>query len=140
VASVAGKVTALRFHQTPKMQGPITLKLWRATGSTTGVELASATYTASAGYYGWRNVALASPVAVAPTERYVVTYHTSRPFALEVDHLRTARVSGNLTANANGNPVGYGNGLYKQESTHTFPTVASGGHSYFADVVFQAAT
>jgi hypothetical protein len=82
-------------------------------------------------------VKLATPVAVVPTERYVVTYHTARPFALETMHLRTARVSGNLTANANGDPVGYGNALYKNETGHTFPTTSSNGHSYFADVVFQ---
>ncbi len=137
VVSAPGNVTALRFHQTPKMQGPISLKLWRATGPTTAVELASVTYTAARGYYGWRTVNLATPVAVVPTERYVVTYHTPRPFALEVNHLQNARVSGNLTANANGDPVGYGNGLYKNENGHTFPTTNSNGHSYFADVVFR---
>jgi len=136
--ATAGQISALRFDQTPGMDGPIGLKLWRATGPNTAVEIASASYTAVAGRSGWRNVALAAPVSVFPTERYVVTYHTPHSFAFGWSALQTARTVGDLTANANGAPVGYANALYRQESTHTFPTSGAGGHSYFADVVFTA--
>ena len=135
--SSTGQVIALRFYETPNMNGPISLKLWRATGPDTAVLLAFTSYRAVRGQSGWRSVALATPVNVTSAERYIVTYHTPKYFGLELDGLQADHTSGHLTANANNAPVGYGNALYKQEGTHTFPTTSSAGHSYFADVVFQ---
>ncbi|MDQ3895962.1 MAG: DUF4082 domain-containing protein, partial [Actinomycetota bacterium] len=139
VVAAAGYVAALRFYETPSMAGTITLKLWRATSATTGSELASTSYSAVPGLSGWRNVALRTPVAVAPNEAYVVTYHTPQPFPFAAGYLQTPRVSGDLTAKANNDPIGYRDGLYKEEyGTHTFPANGD-GHSYFADVVFARA-
>lgn len=138
VVGAPGTVVALRFYQTPSMLAPVNLKLWRATGPSTGVQLATATLSITRGASGWRNVALPGPVHVDPSERYVVSYHTPVyfPFAWG-SFTASARVSGHLTANLSGDPAGYGNGLYKEEyGTHTFPT-RSDGHSYFADVVYR---
>ena len=137
--SVAGKVTALRLYETPNMTGTIGLKLWRATGPTTAVELTSTTYDASSPGTGWRNVSLGTSVAVVPTERYAVTYHAPGTSAVGFTWglLTTAKGSGSVKGSANGDPVGYGNGVYQQEAgTHGFPVNSAEGHAYFADVVF----
>jgi hypothetical protein len=137
--SETGAVSALRFSQTPNMTGVVSLKLWQAAGPSSAIELASTSYPVVSGQAGWRNAVLGTPVRVVPSERYVVTYHTENRFAFEWLGLQAPRTVGKLTASASDSPVGYGNALYRQEAgTHTFPNGSSNGHSYFADVVFQA--
>jgi len=137
--SAPGQVRSLRFYETPNMAEAITLKLWRETGPTTGVELASTTYNATSGVAAWRNADLGAVVPVVPGEKYVVSYHVTRRWAFSWAHFITARVSGHLTAPANDLLSGNSNGVYKEEyGTHTFPGGRSDGHSFFANVVYYA--
>ncbi|MCA1569296.1 MAG: DUF4082 domain-containing protein [Chloroflexi bacterium] len=134
--SATGAVSSLRFYETETNDGPVSLKLWQLTSATTANELAAVSFDASGPGSGWRNVELASPVVVSAANQYMVSYHiNSGNFIAAVGYFASARVSGTLTAPANNDPVGYGNGTYQSEIGHTFPA-AGQEHSYFADVVF----
>jgi hypothetical protein len=128
-ASVGGWVTALRYYKGDQHTGAHVGSLWSAAG----VRLASATFGAGTPS-GWQEVALPSPVAIAPNTTYVASYHSADgDYAETVGYFTQAVVSGPLTALANGTDGP--NGLYRYGAS-AFPNQTWQQSNYWVDVVF----
>ena len=75
-ASVAGEVTGVRFYKEPWMNGYLHVgNLWFPTGPSTGILLATATFTNESAY-GWQQVSFSSPVAIAANTVYIASFST----------------------------------------------------------------
>jgi hypothetical protein len=130
-SSVAGYVTAIRFYKGNLDSGTHVGSLW----SSTGALLASAPFggeTAS----GWQEVALPSPVAIAPNTTYVASYHSTPGYYVSsTGYFTSAVVNGPLTALADGTDGP--NGIYKYGAPG-FPAQSYRQSNYWVDVVFTA--
>jgi hypothetical protein len=71
-ASVAGKVTGVRFYKGSANTGTHTATLWTAAGA----QLATGTYTGESST-GWQTLTFASGVQITANTTYVVSYHAS---------------------------------------------------------------
>jgi hypothetical protein len=128
----AGKVSGLRFYKGVGNTGTHIGTLW----SSTGAELAKATFTAESAA-GWQEVTFAQPVNVTAGTEYVASYHAdSGGFAFSLGGFANAGVSrGPL--NAPIGVVGDPNGVYGY-GARAFPTDGT-TTNYWVDVLFTPA-
>lgn len=124
-SQIAGHVTGLRFYKAPGETGTHTGHLWSATGSLLGTVIFSGE-TAS----GWQTATLATPIAIAANTTYVASYNSNTAFGATVGGLKSSVTNGPLATVTDGKDGPY------TTRVGTFPTTASGGNNYFADVVF----
>lgn len=126
-SSVAGDVTAIRFHKGTGNTGTHLGRLW----SSSGTLLASVTFTDETAA-GWQTAELATPYTLTAGETYVVSYlapnghysATGGAFASPV-------TSGPLTAAASGN------GRFRYGAGGGFPTQSWNATNYFVDLVLR---
>lgn len=129
-ASVAGKVTGVRFYKGAGNTGAHTGKLW----SSTGTLLASLTFqneTAS----GWQEALFTTPVNVTANTTYVVSYWApAGRYAADANFFTTQGVTnGPLTALQSG--VDGLNGVFNYTGS-AFPATSYQDTNYYADVLF----
>ena len=128
--SVSGWVTAVRFYKVAGDTGVHTGTLW----SRTGTVLATGTYSGESAS-GWQTLTFATPVAVTAATTYVVSYYTpTGKFRYSSGYFAAAKVSGPLTALANGTDGP--DGVFKYGVGGGSPTGNGNGTNYWADVVF----
>ena len=122
-----GYITGIRFYKGGGNTGTHIGTLW----SSTGAELASATFTGES-TTGWQQVNF-PPVAVAAGTTYVASYHTTTGFySADSGGLSSDVVNGPLTALRDGSDGG--NGVYRY-GARGFPSTG-GSANYWVDVVF----
>jgi methionine-rich copper-binding protein CopC len=134
-SSVAGYVTGVRFYKGTGNTGGHTGSLWAAGGT----RLATATFSGESAS-GWQQVLFSAPVAIAPGQEYVASYHASSGgYAADSGYFTGSGVDrGPLHAPAS--DVTRGNGVYAYGATARFPAGTHQGTNYWVDVVFTTAT
>jgi hypothetical protein len=121
-ATVAGKVTAIRFYKGSTNTGTHTSYLWSATGT----KLATVVYSGETAS-GWQQATLATPVTlVAGTEYRVGVVSPTGRYSVTTNGLATATTSGSLKTPATGGAKVYGSGALSTTSAN----------NYWVDVVF----
>ncbi|WP_157157455.1 DUF4082 domain-containing protein [Diaminobutyricimonas sp. LJ205] len=121
-----GTVTAIRFYKGLGNGGTHVGTIWSAAGS----PLARVTFTGETNA-GWQTAALATPLALTPGERYIVSYYAPQgTYSATPDYFSTARTNGPLSAETAAN----GRFLY---GTGGYPTESWNATNYFVDVLFQ---
>ncbi len=124
-----GSVTGIRFYKAAGNTGTHVGTLWNAAGTA----LARVTFTNESAT-GWQTAALASPVALTPGERYVVSYLAPvGGYSVTTGYFATPRVSGPVVADT------VQNGRYRYGASGGFPTGTWNAASYFVDAVFATA-
>ena len=133
-SDVAGLVTGVRFYKDPTNTGAHTGSLW----SSTGVELATATFTNETPS-GWQDVSFASPVLIAANTTYTASYHTTTGYVFDGGYFQGSAVNNpplhGLQDGADGP-----NGVFVYD-VHGFPTggsLLSPGTNWWVDVKFYA--
>ena len=122
-----GYITAIRFYKGAGNTGVHTGSLWTASGA----KLAGVTFTGETAS-GWQQATLASPVAVAASTTYVVSYYApSGSYSSDNSYFGTARDNSPLHA-----PSGT-NGVYRYGSASGFPSDSYQSSNYWVDVVFE---
>lgn len=134
-ANTSGWITDLRYFRGLADASDTdvrTLNLW----SITGVRLAQATVTSTAGATGWQVAALTTPVAIQANTTYIVSYGTTQNYAFSQSYFTTAHTGPNgvLTALASG--ASGGNGVFAAGSPGSFPTGSFNASNYWVDVTF----
>jgi len=123
-ASVAGKVTAIRFYKGSANTGTHTVYLWDSSGN----KLAQATSTGESAS-GWQTVTLSTPVTLTVGSTYVASYYTTTGrYSVTSGLLASPVTNGPLSTVATGGAYVYGT---------TAPTGTSSTW-YGVDVVFAA--
>ena len=127
-----GRVTAIRYYRAPSETGTHTGRLWRVTGTQTGTQLASVTFTAAndAAGAGWREQALASPVTLLPGETYLASVNINTHYVLVEGGLAEAQTRGPLIA------LGAINGFFGPSGQ--YPASSYNNSNYLRDVAFQS--
>lgn len=125
----AGSVTGIRFYKGTGNDGTHVGTLW----SDAGVALATVTFTGESAS-GWQTATLASPVALTPSTRYVVSYLAPQGnYSYTSGYFTTPRANGPIVA------ANAPNGLFRYGSSGGFPSESWNATSYFVDVVFTTA-
>lgn len=123
--SVPGSIVALRYYRTSDDATAHTGTLWNVTGAA----LANVTFD-SRTKSGWQKAKLAKPVAIAPGETYVVSYHTQGPYAEQEGAFDVGRKAASAL-------VFGAAGVYR-DGTAGFPDERSPNNAgYYIDVLFQ---
>ena len=130
-SAVDGAITALRYWKGANNGGTHVGHLW--TGD--GTPLAEATYTGETAS-GWQQVALASPVTLAPGATYLVSVYSTGGYSSDASFFVGAWHNGPLTALADGEDGP--NGVFGYGPSQ-FPTQSFLGSNYWVDVVFAPA-
>jgi Domain of unknown function (DUF4082)/Bacterial Ig-like domain len=120
------QLTAVRYYRASSETGAHTARIWTAGGTL----LRSVPYTGDAGG-GWKQQALAEPLALTPGQVYVIstgfnTYYSATQFGLQ-----TQVVSGPLRSVAVA-----ANGVYS-DAAGIFPTLSYRSSNYFVDLVVE---
>ena len=131
MSNISGYITAIRFYKGPLNTGTHTVNLWAASGA----NLARATSTSETAS-GWQEVRFSSPVPISANTQYIASYHTSSGgYAYDGGYFAGRSVtSGPLTAPADSSTAP--NGVYRYNSTTTFPNQTWDSANYWVDVVF----
>ncbi|MBX0299446.1 DUF4082 domain-containing protein [Cryobacterium sp. 1639] len=125
--SQPGVVTGIRFYKGAGNTGTHVGSLWSAAG----VKLASVTFTGETAT-GWQTATLATPYALTPGERYVVSYLAPvGRYSSTSNYFSILRSQGPLTADT------ASNGRYRYGSGGGFPTGTYQATNYFVDVQFR---
>jgi hypothetical protein len=125
-SSVAGSVTAIRFHKGTGNTGTHTGSLW----SSTGQRLATVTFSGESAT-GWQTAQLATPIALTVGQTYVVSYFAPNGhYAYTTNFFQSPLTNGPLTAGT------AANGRFFYGAAGGFPTTAWQASNYFVDVVF----
>ncbi|MEO8681843.1 MAG: DUF4082 domain-containing protein, partial [Vicinamibacterales bacterium] len=130
-SDVAGFITGARFYKGSLNTGTHIAKLW----TNTGVLLGSTTFAGETAS-GWQEVAFATPIAIAASTTYMISYHAlNGHYSSSPAYFATAGVdNGPLHALRDG--VDGANGVY-QYGTSVFPTQTFQSEGYHIDVVFN---
>ncbi|HSK27605.1 MAG TPA: DUF4082 domain-containing protein, partial [Jiangellales bacterium] len=129
--SVAGTVTGVRFYKSGATTGTHLGRLYTSSGT----RLAEASFTNETAS-GWQQVSFSSPVQVSANTTYVVSFYApDGRYSATLDYFASQRVSGPLTALANG--VDGGNGVYRYAAGGGFPNSTFRAANYWVDVVFD---
>jgi hypothetical protein len=121
-SDLAGRVTAIRFYKAAGVTGPHVAHFWNGTGTL----LATANFTSETAS-GWQEVALPSPVPIAASTTYVVSYSEHGGFAWTIDYFDTARDVPPLH-------VPIAGGIFVL-SEGAFPTMTYNNSNYWVDAV-----
>lgn len=140
-SSVAGQVIGVRFYKSTQNTGTHVGHLWTGTGTL----LASVSFSSETAS-GWQQADFNSPVTIAATSPYVISYSAQGGFYSQDQNFFSvsAFTSGPLTApessvNSGGGSSGFGNGVYSRPGG-TFPGKNSTYNSNaYVDVVFLPA-
>ena len=125
-SSAQGSVAGIRFWKPAQIEGERVAHLWWESGALLG----TATFTVQS-YSGWQTVFFDTPIAIAPGQTYIASFHT-RVYSATDNYFTTAHTSGPLTTPANAAVFAYGD-------NGTFPSQSGGSTNYYVDVVFQPA-
>ncbi len=130
-SDIDGFITGIRFYKGAINTGTHVGALW----SSTGVQLASATFTDESAT-GWQQVLFASPVPIVANTVYVASYLAPKGgYSLNDAYFATVNTDTPplhaLKSSGNG-----GNGVYAYGSTATFPTATYQNRNYWVDVMF----
>jgi Domain of unknown function (DUF4082)/Bacterial Ig-like domain/Fibronectin type III domain len=129
-ATVAGKITGVRFYKGAGNTGTHQAKLW----SRTGMLLKSVTFSGETST-GWQQMMFASPVPIQAHTTYVISYFAPQGHnATTENYFSTARTKGPLIGLAHGTDGP--NGVYHVGSS-AFPTDTWHQNSYWVDVIFM---
>jgi hypothetical protein len=130
-SDVDGFITGIRFYKSALNTGTHVGHLW----SSTGVLLATATFTSESGS-GWQQVTFSTPVAIKANTTYVASYHTNAGhYAIDPSYFATTGVdSGPLHALATG--VDGVNDVATASAASAFPKYSYQSSNYWVDVVF----
>jgi hypothetical protein len=130
-ADRSGVISGIRFYKGTGNNGPHTVSLWTA-GGTSLATATSSSETAS----GWQEVDFSSPVAIAANTTYVASYHASSGhYADDASYFTNAFDNSPLHGLANG--ISGGNGVFSYGTGPTFPTSTINSSNYWVDVVFS---
>lgn len=116
---------------------PVVATLYEWTDNTTGNSLGTLTFNDC--QQGWNEALFASPIAITPNTRYVISVWTSDHYVTTAGEFSSAAItSGNLTAPQD--TVGAHNGKFVAASgSPAYPSNSTGGYGYFADVLYESA-
>ena len=134
-ANTAGWITDLQYYRglADALDTDVrTLNLW----SITGVRLAQATVTSTAGATGWQVVTLSTPVAIQANTTYVVSYGTTQNYAYTQNYFTTAHTGPNGVLTALASTASGGNGVFADGTPGAFPTSTYNATNYWVDVTF----
>jgi hypothetical protein len=126
-SSQAGTIAGIKFYKGLGDGGAHVGSLW----SSTGTLLASASFTGETAS-GWQTVTFNDPISIAAGATYVASYRSSGHYANTGNYFTGPFSNGPLTAQV-------GNGFYTYSADSVFPTTASNGTNYWADVIFRPA-
>jgi hypothetical protein len=130
-ADRSGVISGIRFYKGAGNNGPHTVSLWAADGTS----LATAT-SSSETASGWQEVDFSSPVAITANATYVASYHASSGrYADDASYFAVGVDNSPLHALANG--LSGGNGVFSYSAGPTFPTSSANSSNYWVDVVFS---
>jgi hypothetical protein len=132
-SNISGQITGARFYKRLTNTGAHIGSLW----SSTGVQLATATYTNETAS-GWQQVNFSSPVNITANTTYVISYHAPKGnYAFDSHFFSSAGVTnGPLTALQSG--VDGSNGVFQYGSGAIFPNLSFNDANYWVDVVFSS--
>lgn len=127
--SQAGNVTGIRFYKGAGNTGTHVGSLWNSAGT----RLAQVTFTNETAT-GWQTATLATPVALATGQTYVVSYRAPNGrYSSTQGFFNQTWTSGVFTA------AGPNNGRYRYGSGGVMPTSSWNATNYFVDVVYSTA-
>ncbi|BCW63529.1 hypothetical protein StoSoilB22_25020 [Arthrobacter sp. StoSoilB22] len=125
--SQAGNVTGIRFYKGAGNTGTHVGSLWNSAGT----RLAQVTFTNETAT-GWQTATLATPVALATGQTYVVSYRAPNGrYSSTQGFFNQTWTSGVFTA------TGPNNGRYRYGSGGAMPTNSWNATNYFVDVVYS---
>lgn len=115
---------------------PVVATLYEWTDNTTGTALGTVTFNNC--QQGWNEALFASPIAITPNTRYVISVWTSDHYVTTAAEFSSAAItSGNLTAPQD--TAGAHNGKFIAASgSSAYPSNSTGGYGYFADVLYES--
>ena len=133
-SDISGNISGVRFYRGPNNTGTHIGNLWTSTGT----QLATATFVETDAVPGWQQVLFGAPVAIAANTTYVVSYHTNAGnYAADPAYFTSLGVDAPplhaLPSNTSG-----GNGAYVYGGS-AFPTTTFNATNYWVDVVFAPA-
>jgi hypothetical protein len=132
-SSAAGSVTGVRFYKAATNTGSHVAALWGADGT----RLAQATFT-NERPSGWQAVTFDTPVSIQAGTTYIVSYLAPNGHYSVNANAFTSAIS-NPPLQALANAVDQ-NGVYRYDTTSTFPTSSYNAGNYWVDVLFAAGT
>ncbi len=123
-ATIAGKITAVRFYKAPSERGTHVGTIW----SSTGQRLAQATFTTETAS-GWQEARLSTPLSIAANTEYTVSVNTGSSYYVATTNGLASRISNGNLRSVVGN-----NGVFGPVAAR--PTSSWSSANYFRDVVF----
>jgi hypothetical protein len=130
-SEVAGNVTGIRFYKAATNTGTHIGSLWSATGTL----LASANFTSETAS-GWQQIYFSTPVAIAASTTYVVSYLAPKGHYSDTSSAFTSVGVNNPPLQALANTTSL-NGVYKYTSTNAFPSNSYKATNYWVDLDFE---
>jgi hypothetical protein len=132
--STAGKITGVRFYQSPANTGSHVASLWTSNGILLGSTPAS---TATVTQPGWQTLNLTTPVSIKANTTYVVSYHAPvGHYAADAGYF-TAGGAGQPPIQAQQSTSASANGVYAYGSSTLFPNNSYNDTNYWVDPVFD---
>ena len=132
--STAGKITGIRFYQSPTNTGSHVASLWTSTGQLLGSTPAS---TATVTQPGWQTLNLTTPVTIKANTTYVVSYHAPvGHYAADAGYF-TSGGAGQVPIQAQQSTSASANGVFSYGASTTFPNNSFNDTNYWVDPVFD---
>ena len=132
--STAGKITGVRFYQSPANTGSHVASLWTANGILLGSTTAS---TATVTQPGWQTLNFTTPVSIKANTTYVVSYHAPVGHYAADGGYFTSGGAGQPPIQAQQSTSTSGNGVYAYGSSTLFPNNSYNDTNYWVDPVFD---
>ncbi|MEY9858720.1 hypothetical protein ABH935_004335 [Catenulispora sp. GAS73] len=132
--STAGKITGVRFYQSPANTGSHVASLWTSNGILLGSTPAS---TATVTQPGWQTLNFTTPVSIKANATYVVSYHAPvGHYAADAGYFTNAG-AGAPPIQAQQSSSSGGNGVYAYAASTSFPNNSYNDTNYWVDPVFD---
>ncbi len=132
--STAGKITGIRFYQSPANTGSHVASLWTSTGQLLASTPAS---TATVTQPGWQTLNLTTPVTIKANTTYVVSYHAPVGHYAADPGYFTSSGAGQVPIKALQTGVDGGNGVFSYGASTMFPNNSFNDTNYWVDPVFD---
>jgi hypothetical protein len=123
-ATVAGRITAIRFYKSSSESGTHTGKIY----SSTGTLLASVVFSGETAS-GWQTMNLSTPLSIAANTEYTVSVNTGNKYYVDTVSGMASQITNGSLMSIVGN-----NGVYGPVGSR--PTSSWSNSNYFRDVVF----
>jgi uncharacterized repeat protein (TIGR01451 family) len=138
-SDTAGRILGVRFYKGLQNTGTHVGNLWACADanctSPSGPALTSATFVGETAS-GWQTVLFASPVPIAASTTYLVSYHTDSGFYSQSLNYFTNAGYDNWPLHALQSTVASPNDVYNYGPTSVFPANSFADSNYWVDVVF----